>query len=37
MKFHVPSEDVGYDEKHEDDREIWDFIALTRDCLEPIR
>lgn len=28
---------VGYDDKNDDDREIWSFIALTCDSLEPIR
>lgn len=28
---------VGYDEKYDDDMEIWSLIALARDCLEPIK
>lgn len=28
---------VGYDEKYDEDREIWSFTGPTRDYLEQIR
>lgn len=30
MKIHMASEGVGYGD---DDRGIWSFIVMTRDCL----
>lgn len=28
---------MGFGEKYDDDMEMWSFIALAHDCLEPIR
>lgn len=37
LKFYVAYGGMGYDETYDDDMEIGIFIALTSDCLEPIR
>lgn len=36
-KHAMKIEGMGYDEKYDDDGEIWSFIALASDCLEPSR